>query len=286
MRQAIPSSRIRFIERTRLLRMFDDWRTLRLIRVTAPAGFGKTTLAAMWLQRLGDEPAIAWLSLDAEDDAPGVLLQHIEESLQPELPALAAMSAMERAGRMTPVQMVQLLCAEAATAGREFILALDDCHLLRTADALAVLQNLFDQAPPNLHLLLLSRETVPLRVGRSRLQGAMLDITAPDLALDHEEFIAFVQGSALEGMDAEQLADIEYRADGWIAGLQMLSMTRHMRAPLPDQARQAEIVAEFMEHEVFRHLNLDLRAFLIDTALLPWLTTGATAAVSGLDEAQ
>jgi LuxR family maltose regulon positive regulatory protein len=286
MRKAVPSSHIRLIERTRLLRRLDDWRVLRLIRVTAPAGFGKTTLASTWLQRLGDGPAIAWLSLDAEDDALDVLLQHIEESLQSELPALAAMSAMERAGRMTSAQMVRLLCAEVAAAGREFILVLDDCHLLRAADVLAVLQDLFDQAPPNLHLVLLSRETVPVRVGRNRLQGAVLDMVTPELALDHEEFAAFVRGSALEGLDAERLADIERRADGWIAGLQMLSMARHARAPLPDEAWQAGIVAEFMEYEVFRRMSRDLRTFLIETALLPWLTPGAAAAVSGLDEAE
>jgi LuxR family maltose regulon positive regulatory protein len=286
MRKAVPSSHIRLIERTRLLRRLDDWRVLRLIRVTAPAGFGKTTLASTWLQRLGDGPAIAWLSLDAEDDALDVLLQHIEESLQSELPALAAMSAMERAGRMTSAQVVRLLCAEVAAAGREFILVLDDCHLLRAADVLAVLQELFDQAPSNLHLVLLSRETVPVRVGRTRLQGAVLDMVTPELAVDHEEFTAFVRGSALEGLDAERLADIERRADGWIAGLQMLSMARHERAPLPDEAWQAGIVAEFMEYEVFRRMSRDLRTFLIETALLPWLTPGAAAAVCGLDEAE
>jgi LuxR family maltose regulon positive regulatory protein len=281
MRKALPNARIRLIERTRLLRMLAEWRSLRLIRVTAPAGFGKTTLAAMWLQRLGDEPIVAWVTLDAEDDSPDVLLQHIEESLQPGLPALAAISALERAGRMTAEQTVRQLCAEAATAGREIIVVLDDCHLLRAADAHAVLQHLFDFAPPNLHLVLLSRESASLDVGRSRL----LDITAAEMSLDHEEFTAFVPGSAIEGLGAEDLAAVERRAEGWIAGLQMLAMTRHAGAPPSDVLWQSGIVAEFIEHEVFLRLRPDLRALLIDTALLPWLTSESTAAVSGLDEA-
>jgi len=286
MRRAVPTSHLRLIERTRLLRMFDDWRERRLIRVTAPAGFGKTTLAATWVRQLGTGPFVAWLSLDAEDDARDVLLRHVVESLQPALPELAAALALETAGRLTIAQTLQMLCSAAAAVERDFILALDDCHLLGAAETLAVLQQLLDGAPPNLHLLLLARETPPLNVARMRLHGLLLDVTAADLSLDHEEFDEFVRGSALAGLSAERLADIERRAEGWIAGLQMLSSTRHAREAAPDEAWQAGIVAEFMEQEIFRSMDPAVRTFLIDTALLPWLSARPAAVVTGQDEAR
>ena len=98
--------------------MLDDWRVLRLIRVTAPAGFGKTTLAATWLQQIGGEPFVAWLSLDAEDDAPAVLLRHVEEALQAELPDLAAGVALESAGRLSFARAARLLCGVVASSSR------------------------------------------------------------------------------------------------------------------------------------------------------------------------
>ncbi len=285
MRQAVPQSRVRWIERPRLWRMLDDWRVLRLIRVTAPAGFGKTTLAATWLQQIGGEPFVAWLSLDAEDDAPAVLLRHVEEALQAELPDLAAGVALESAGRLSFARAARLLCGVVASSSREFVLVLDDVHVLQAESSLAMLQQLLDAAPANLHLVLLSRETPPLNVARMRLHGTLLDIVAADLSLDHEEFGAFVRGSALAGLSADRLAEIERRADGWIAGLQMLSLTRHAREALPDEAWQVGIVAEFMEQEIFRDMDPAVRAFLIDTALLPWLEAGPAAIVTGLDEA-
>ncbi len=273
-----------------MLHLLGDWRELRLIRVTAPAGFGKTTLAATWLRQMGDGTIIAWLSLDAEDDVEAVLLQHIEESLQPALPELAAAWTLESAGRLTFVQTLRLLCRAVVDAGRDFILVLDDCHVLCAAGSVGMLQQLLDMAPPNLHLVLLSRETVPLNVARMRLQGTLLDIVAADLSLDHEEFDIFVRGSALAGLSADQLVKIEQRAAGWIAGLQMLLLTRHAREALPDEALpdeawQAGIVAEFMEQEVFRYMDPVVRAFLIDTALLPWLAAEPAVVVTGLDEA-
>ncbi len=286
MRQAVPQPHVRWIERPRLWRMFDDWHERRLIRVTAPAGFGKTTLAATWLQQLSPGPFVAWLSLDVEDDARDVLLRHIVESLLPALPDLAQAFTLESAGRLTLAQALRLLCGAVAEAQREFILVLDDCHLLRAAETLAVLQHLLDAAPANLHLLLLARETQPLNVARMRLHGQLLDITAADLSLDHEEFGAFVRGSALAELSPQRLADIERRAEGWIAGLQMLSSTRNAREAVPDEAWQANVVAEFMEQEVFCVMDPAVRAFLIDTALLPWLSAGPAAVVTGLDEAQ
>ena len=265
MRQAIPSSRIRLIERTRLLRMLGEWRSLRLIRVTAPAGFGKTTLAAMWLQRLGDEPAVAWVTLDAEGDSPDALLRRIAASLLP-----AASPALPR---------VKTLCAAVQAASRECILVLDDCHRLRDAAALAVLQHLVDAAPPNLHLVLLSHETTPLNLGRLRLWGMVLDITAAEMSLDHEEFAAFVPGSAIEGLGAQDLAAVERRAEGWIGGLQMLA-----GEPMLDDEQQARRVDDFIAREVFASLSSAARAFLIDTALLPQLTPASAAAATGMDE--
>jgi len=292
---ASSASRIRSVRRERLLAALAEWRTCRLLRVIAPAGFGKSTLGAQWIQSLSalplpERPARAWVALDATDDAPERFLRRFVDALRPDFPAAPELLARSLAAEAVPARILADLLALLAAHPAPVVLLFDDVHHLRGEEALSLLQRTLDDAPPNLHIALLSRTRPPLQTGRLQLEHGILSLGARDLHFDHDEFVSLVAGTPLASLDQEQLERLERRAGGWAAGLQiLLQATRSggaaTLAPLANDFA-AEDFWEYIEQEVLHNLPPREVDFLIDIALLPRLTSGLCAAVTGLPVAE
>jgi len=272
MRTLIPALRPTRVLRRRLLRRLDGWRNAPLIVISAPAGFGKTTLAGDWISSLlysaqADRPLCAWLSLGSEDADVNVFLQHVAEALAPLLPNMTQLAVNADAGEISHEQFVRSAVQCMAECTDEIILVLDDYHVV-SHEVQAVTQQLLGDAPLTFHLVVLSRTTPPLKP-RPLLSGSeALCIDASEMRFDHEEFTAFIRREDAAELEERHYAAIERRAEGWIAGLHMLV-----------QAGNAQL-DNYADAAVLRSLPADLRHFLVDAAPLPYLTADLCAAAT------
>jgi LuxR family maltose regulon positive regulatory protein len=281
MRNTIPKTLRPLVRRERVLALLHDWRQRRILSVIAPAGYGKTTLVSEWLRDLAagpDAPAVRWCSLQPNDDDPGALLAHLLGLLDDD----ASLAAVLRAGEMPPQQVLALAMDDLSRRPLPFLLAFDDLHLLQNPDVHRLLQSVVDSAPPNLHLVFLSRLALPLQLIRQRLSGELLEIGQPELAFDHDEFLAFARTSGLSHSTSEELTRIEQRSSGWAAALQMFALAGDHGAPA---AADSLFLPDFLQHEILRHQPPDLVDALVRTAVLPHLDAAGLGAVLKIDAA-
>jgi LuxR family maltose regulon positive regulatory protein len=283
-RHAIPQPRARTIPRPRLLAALARWPELRLIQFVAPAGYGKTTLAAAWAHFLTalpapQHPTVAWISLMNGASADQLLLLFID-ALAPHLPAVRDLRNADGGIDFAAPLRVQALCREIAAADRPLVLALDDVHLLTDPAAHALLQQILDVAPPALHLVFLSRTAPPLQLSRLILDDALLTLDAHDLAFDHEEFLTFARESGLDAQSAEVLAALEQRSTGWVAGLKLLAYDLRYNLPSANTLSASAALDEFFASRVLASLPPDLQSFVESAATLPYMTAELMAAVT------
>lgn len=284
MRTALPKPRAHTVPRPRLLRRLAGWREASLIQIVSPAGYGKTTLAALWLNELAAQPAdippyTAWVSL-SDDASADRLFTLCIDALAPHLPAVGDLRNVDGSAEFTAPSRVDVFCRALAASTTPVLLALDDVHLITDPAAHTLLQRILDAAPPPLHLLLLSRSIPPLQLGRLILNDAVIALTARDLTFDHEEFLAFTRTFGLDMQPAASLAALEQRSAGWVAGLKLLAHDLlHDRTPAHIPNAEADL-DDFFSSRVLATLPTDLHRFCELAAPLPFLTTELTAAIT------
>jgi LuxR family maltose regulon positive regulatory protein len=264
MHTLIPALRPTRVFRRRLLDRLARWRNHPLIVITAPAGFGKTTLVGDWISLLlysaqPSDPLCAWLSLGGEDADPDVFLQHVTEALAIHVPGLSQLAAAADAGDVSREQFVRSAAEKLTACAGDVVLVLDDYHQA-SHEVLTLTQKLLDHAPLSFHLVLVSRTMPPLTARPLLSSTEALHIDGAEMRFDHDEFIAFMRQENLDGLDETQRAAIEQRAEGWITGLHLLA-----------QAGNAQLDS-YTDAAVLRPLPPDLRRFLVDVAPLPYLT--------------
>lgn len=267
-RSVSPRGAARIVARERLLAQLIEARRKRCIVIQGPAGCGKTSLLVAWreaLLPLGFD--VAWLTLAVDDDLTRFLdyLLASVAQIDPVICREATLLSGRGMDEETVERSVIALVRGIASHNTDFVLVLDDLHQLTNARSHETLQWLLDYAPPNLHVVLVSRGTVPLSLGRLRDQGLLLELDMRDLRFtvaESEEFLKSHLGD-ISRRDARQLHEL---TDGWVAGLQLLAMrlTRKNRDatditsvdPLArTQLRDAHAFAAYFEREVLCRLS-------------------------------
>ena len=215
-----------------------------LTLIAAPAGYGKTTLAAQWTTQL-PQPA-AWLTLDEADDDPArffacfvAALQTVEPGLGQAALSLAQASATTRSADEWVAGPMAALINELAELESPLLCALDDYHLIADPRIHAALQFLLDHQPAVFHLLLLTREDPPLALARLRARGQLTELRADDLRFTPAEALTFFNQAMGLALTPEAVATLATRTEGWIASLQL--------AALSLQGMEADAAADFIE---------------------------------------
>ena len=265
----------------------------KLTVVVAPAGFGKTTLVADWCRTLKDEGyAVAWISIDAEDDDLALIGAYVITALQRAAGAVGGRAARHLADDpLAPPDLVlSVLLNDVAAFGRHVLLVLDDFDRLHSAAVHETLFRLLRHAPDNLHVVVTGRAepALPLSYFRVREQLNLLD--ADQLRFDAEQarqFFAQVAGAALSPDDAQQLLDA---TEGWVAGLQLASLTlRDARGPLPlahSLAKTGREVDAYLGENVLAKVPEHVVDFLVATSVLDRLAPELCGAVTGRADAR
>jgi LuxR family maltose regulon positive regulatory protein len=249
------------------------------------AGAGKTTLVAAWLQRTG-RPA-TWLSLDRDDNDPLCFAMYLIAALQRVDSAIgqAAQSILE-AQHLPPAEALMApLINDIAETAAPFILALDDFHVIRTPAIHAMIGFLLEHQPPQLHLVLLTREDPPLPLPRLRVRDQLTELRADDLRFTADEIARFLQQTNGLALGADLIAALEARTEGWIAGVQLAALALQQRSDVGEYIRafsgSQRYVIDYLATDVLQRLPNNLRTFLRQTAILNRLTAPLCDAVTG-----
>jgi LuxR family maltose regulon positive regulatory protein len=283
-----PHLRPNTIARPRLLERLQRWQDLRLVQIVAPAGYGKTTLAGLWIQALmerprAERPDYAWVSVDRTTDV-DLFVHRITEACLPFAPALKTLLTVDGSGEYSASQRIHILCTFLKQCAHPLLLIVDDVHLLPESAVTPLLQRLLDDAPQQLHVLLLSRSHPNLQIDELILQDAVATFNAQDLTFDHDEFTRFARIMGVDDPEQASLQTLETRTGGWVTGIKLLlhdqqtKSSTAMHEPSNDDERSA--LAHFFESRVLDTLSSDERAFLDAGALLPWMSSNLMAAVT------
>ncbi len=304
----IPPAGARLVERRRLLQKLDDglWQGKRLILVCAPAGYGKTTLVAGWLNQPGrtspgpsavpnaDQASIraAWLTLDQEDNDLPRFLSYLVAALRQASPGLGEglLSTFHASRPPKPEALATILINELAEIQDRFALVLDDLHAITAQPIYDFLTFLIDHQPANLCLIIVTRADPPLPLSRLRARGQVDEIRLSELSFSLEESTEFLNQEIGAALTREQISALERRTEGWIAGLQLAALsllaTQDVPAFIAAFSGGHEYIADFLTDEVLAQQPDSIRSFLLQTSILERLSAPLCEAVTGEPDAQ
>ena len=247
-----------------------------LVTLVAPAGYGKTTLAAQWVER--ERRPCAWLSVDESDDDPAVLLARLGEALE----SIPADDRSGVASARLPKQSTELqrLASRLSTL-EDFVVVLDDAQLIRSRNATKALTTLAKHVPAGSTLALVGRLAPALPIARLRADGRLLELGAADLALSGRESEALLRGLDA-GLTGDEATELIRRCEGWAAGIRLSVLAAQEHAGARDEVLPRgddRFLAEYFSSEFLSPLTDELRTFLRRTSVLDRLTAPVCDAV-------
>jgi LuxR family maltose regulon positive regulatory protein len=286
----VPPLRAEWLARPRLIRQLDGGLGARLTLLSAPAGFGKTTLLGEWLRRL-DRP-FAWVSLDKDDNAWPRFLAACLTSLQSLDPAFGTglLGALEAPPLPSFDRVLGILPGELAGLRRSFVLVLDDFHVLVDPLVHDLLTYLIDNQPPGMHLVLAGRADPPWPLARLRAAGALNEVRAADLRFTHEETGALLNDTIGLDLSSEDLSTLEVRTEGWVAGLHLAALSLRRAADrhafIQAFAGSDRFVLDYLMEEVLAQQPPEVRTFLLQTSLFDRFNAALCDHVTGRTDSQ
>jgi LuxR family maltose regulon positive regulatory protein len=268
----IPPLRQKVVSRHRLIEQLNEGLHGKLTLISAPAGFGKTTLVSEWLAICGRRAA--WLSVDAADNDPARFLAYFVAALQ-----TIAATVGEKVLRMLqspqppPAEVIlTALLNDIAALSDSFILVLDDYHLLDAKSVGQALAFLLSHLPPQMHLVIATREDPPLPLAGLRARGHLTELRIADLRFTPSEAAVFLNQVMGLQLSTEGIAALESRTEGWIAGLQLAAISMQGQQDtasfITSFSGSHHFVMDYLVEEVLQKQSERVRAFLLRTSIL------------------
>ena len=291
----IPPPPAKVVVRPRLVERLNEVLHRKLTLISAPAGFGKTTLISEWVaSRKQREPLIrvAWLSLDEGDNDPTRFLTYLVTALQTIAPDsdTGLLSVLQSPNTPPPPTEAVLttLLNEIIAISEHFVLVLDDYHLIDAKPIGDALTFLLEHLPPQMHLVITTREDPQLPVARLRARGQLCELRASDLRFTPSEAAEFLNQVMGLNLTAEDVALLETRTEGWIAGLQLAALSVQGHADvtgfIKSFAGDNRYIVDYLIEEVLQHQSEGVRSFLLQTSILEQLNGHLCDAVTGQQE--
>jgi LuxR family maltose regulon positive regulatory protein len=296
----IPHTRPEIVSRPRLIEQMNSglYSGCKLFLISAPAGFGKTTLVCEWVENLRQEHTtenqianrIAWLSLDESDNDPVRFLAYLIAALNQaegiEAGLGQGMLSVLQSPQPPPTEVaLTSLINEIAAISDRLILILDDYHLIDAPPVHDALTFLIGNQPPNLSLVIATREDPNLSLSRLRVRGQMIELRATDLRFTSSEAAEFLNQVMDLDLTTDDIAALEARTEGWIAGLQLAAISLRGKEDASTLIRSFSgshrLVLDYLIEEVLNQQTKSLQTFLLQTAILQRLTGSLCDAVTG-----
>ncbi len=283
----VPALRPRTVTRPRLTERLRGASRSVLTLLSAPAGFGKTTLLTEWLASVpAAEASVAWLSLDVRDNDPAVFWTYVVAALQTaaESVGAAAKSLLQSPQPSTEAALAVLL-NDLHAVPRDILLVLDDYHLIEAPEVHDGMAFLLEHLPPQLHLVLATRADPALAVARLRGRGELIEVRAADLRFTPEESAAYLNGPMGLALSGADVAALDGRTEGWIAALQLAALSMRGRDDVSEFiagfAGDDRYIVDYLAEEVLQRQPAPVRDFLLRTSVLGRLSGPLCDAVTG-----
>ena len=268
----IPPLRPHVVLRPRLLERLNEGLHRKLILISAPAGFGKTTLVSEWLG--GCEQPAAWLSLDEGENDLTRFLTYLVAALQTIAATLGeGVLGVLQSPQPPPTEAIlTALLNDLSTLSDQFVLVLDDYHVLEAKAFDQALTYLVEHLPPQMHLVIVTREDPQLPLARLRARGHLTEVRAGDLRFTPAEAAAFLNQVMGLTLSAEDIAALERRTEGWIAGLQFAALSLQGQPDATSFIRSFtgshHFVLDYLVEEVLQQQPERVQTFLLRTSIL------------------
>lgn len=319
----IPPQRPDLVSRPRLIERLNHGLQIghKLTLISAPAGFGKTTLVAEWVSQKAEgrsmkdeseDPStfilhtslVAWVSLDENDNDPRRFLtytvaamQHIDVGLGAE-----AMNVLQSSQPLATELILTSLINDVVASAQEFVLVFDDYHVIDAEPVNKVLTFLLEHLPSQMHLVIATREDPQLPLARLRARNQLTEFRATDLRFTSSEATEFLYQELGLNLSARDIAALENRTEGWIAGLQLAALALQGTLALPGAiSKQGQkdatsfiqsftgshrFVLDYLIEEVLEQQSKSVQSFLLQTAVLDRLTGSLCDALTGQEDGQ
>ena len=280
----VPRGRRLLVTRPRLTERLNRASDAALTLVSAPAGFGKTTLLTEWLAAAGDGRSVAWLSLDQRDDDPAVFWAYLVAALQAAEPGVGAGAVALLQSRTPTEDVLSSLLNDLAGLPRDVVLVLDDYHLIEAREVQDGMGFLLEHLPRQVHLVIATRADPPLPLARLRGRGELVEVRVADLRFTADEAAAYLERVMGLSLTAEDVEALDGRTEGWIAALQLAALSLQGRDDVAGFIRgftgDDRYIVDYLVEEVLQRQPPDVRSFLLDTSILSRLDGGLCDAVT------
>ncbi|HEU4913367.1 MAG TPA: LuxR C-terminal-related transcriptional regulator [Actinomycetes bacterium] len=284
------------VPRSRLIEQLDAGTASRLMLVSAPAGFGKTTLLAAWLAARPAAPAeqvaassgyaVAWVSLGQGDSQPQTFWSYVVAALQRVAPGVGetARVLLQAVPPAPTATVLTTLLNDVGSTDGDIVLVLDDYHVIDSADVHEGMAFLVDHSPPQLHVVVAGRADPALPLARLRARGELVEVRAADLRFTPEEAATYLNGVMGLKLTVADVAALESRTEGWIAALQLAALSMQGRGDVAEFiagfAGDARYVVDYLVEDVLARQPEDVQTFLLQTSVLDRLSGALCDAVT------
>ena len=292
----IPRLDTALLARPHLIERLNRASNQPLVVISAPAGWGKTTLISSWVQQA--ERPFGWVSLDEGDNDLARFWLHLIAALQQIQPGVGEAALSWFYAREAPPVEVrrEMLINDLALAAEDLVLVLDDYHLIHSPVIHDSLTFLIENLPPNVHLILTSRSDLPLSRARWRARRQLVELSSQDLRFSPEECAQFLHTGMGLDLTPEQVAALIDRTEGWVAGLQLAALALQGTASLHDRAEVDDLISglsassryifDYLGEEVLGRQEPEIQEFLLKTSLLERMSSDLCGALTGAHESQ
>ena len=289
----IPPLRPGLVPRPRLIERLNEGLSAsrKLTLISASAGFGKTTVVSEWIASCGRP--VAWLSLDEGDNDPTRFLTYLVAALQTIAPKIGAgvLAALQSPQPPPSEAILTTLLNEIATLPDHFVLVLDDFHVIDSKPVDEALTFLLEHLPPQMHLVIASREDPDLPLARMRARGQLTELRAADLRFTSAEAAEFLNRMMGLDLSPENISALEARTEGWIAGLQLAALALQGSLSMQGQPDTTSFIRSFtgshrfildyLVEEVLQRQPERVSSFLLQTSILDQLCGPLCDAITG-----
>ena len=281
----IPQINDELVKRPFILQRLNQNPNRKLTLVSAPAGFGKTTLTTCWLR----EQTVCWLSLDEHDNDLMQFWRYVVAALETAVSEIG--NTVLPALRNSPQTAVSAIINQISThaTDKKIFLVLDDYHTIETTAIHKTLALLLTHLPAALHLVIITRADPPLPLSKLRVRQHMVEIRDTDMRFDEQETAVFLNNIMQLGLSAADISRLATRTEGWVASLQLAALALQTAVSNPEEkhdfvttfAGSNRYLVDYLLEEVLSHQSAVIREFLLLTAVLDRFCADLCDAVMG-----
>ena len=286
----IPPTGNNIVHRTELYENLNVGLSRKLILISAPAGFGKTTVVSDWIYQ--NKIPAAWFSLNDGDNDPADFLSYIISGIQSIHSAFgqSALKLLNSPNTPSFESITGLLINEILNINQNFLLVLDDFHLIKSNEVLKLVIYLLEHIPGNIHIVILTRSDPALSVSRLRSQHQLIELRSSDLSFSANDISVLFNKKLKLGLSLDDVYALEEKTEGWIAGLQLTALSMQGREDISGFIKNLKgdnrYIMDYLMEEVLKIQTDDIKKFLLQTSILEQMSAPLCNAVLNRSDSQ